>query len=49
MTKMNSKLSVEEDSQWKMFVNLEGYHNRMVSWKVEEQNGIRKYHKIKTL
>jgi hypothetical protein len=49
-TRMDFKLSVEEDSQWKMFVNLEDYKNRMVSWKVEEQNGIiRKYHKIKTL
>jgi hypothetical protein len=27
---------------WKMCNNQEGYQNRMVSWKIEDQNGIRK-------
>jgi hypothetical protein len=27
---MNPKLSVEEDSQWKMFINLKDFKNRMV-------------------
>jgi hypothetical protein len=28
---MNFQLSVEEDSQWRMFINMEDYKNRMVS------------------
>jgi hypothetical protein len=37
---MNFKLSVEEDSQWKMFINMKGYKNRMVSQgRLPEWNG----------
>jgi hypothetical protein len=43
---MNFKRFVEEDSQWKMSINLKGYKNRMVSqgW-LPEWNGIEWYHK----
>jgi DNA-directed RNA polymerase-5 subunit 1 len=27
---------------WKMYNNQEGYQNRMISWKIEDQNGIKK-------
>jgi hypothetical protein len=31
MAKMNFKPSVEEDLQWKMFINMKDFKNRMVS------------------
>jgi hypothetical protein len=40
MVRMNFKHFVEKDLLWKMFINMKGYKNRMVSWKVEEHNGI---------
>jgi hypothetical protein len=50
---MNLKLSMEEDSQWKMFINMKGYKNRMVSQRknsyyhgrLPEWNGVEWYHK----
>jgi hypothetical protein len=42
MVRMNFKHFVEEDLLGKMFINMKGYKNRMVSWKIEEQNGISK-------
>jgi hypothetical protein len=41
--RMNFQLSGEEDSQWKMYINMEDYKNKMVPpWNVVGQNGIMK-------
>jgi hypothetical protein len=46
MVRMNVKHFVEEDLLWKMYINMKGYKNRMVSQgRLLEWNGIEWYHK----
>jgi hypothetical protein len=43
---MNPKHVVEEDLLWKMFINMKGYKNRMISQgRIPEWNGIEWYPK----
>jgi hypothetical protein len=40
--RMNLKITVEEDSLWKVYINMEDYKNRMVTrteWYPREHNG----------
>jgi hypothetical protein len=36
---MNLKISIEEDSQWKMYIDMEDFKNRMVSTGTEWYHG----------